>query len=155
MLYEAMLLFAVLFISNWLFSTLTQQRHALYLRHALQTWLFLVVSLYFIWFWTHGGQTLAMKTWRIRLVTHNGKPVKALRATARYLLAWLWILPGMVLAWVIGAKGAMLLWIPAANMLLWTLTIYFDPHRQFLHDRIAGTRIIDVSPEASVSKPVD
>jgi hypothetical protein len=49
----------------------------------------------------------------------------------------------------------MLLWIPAANMLLWTLTIYFDPHRQFLHDRIAGTRIIDVSPEDSVSKPVD
>ncbi|MGZ3237424.1 MAG: RDD family protein, partial [Burkholderiaceae bacterium] len=76
MLYEAMLLFGVLFISAWLFSTLLQQRNALYLRHALQYWLFLVVGVYFVWFWTHSGQTLAMKTWRIRLVTKNGEPVK-------------------------------------------------------------------------------
>jgi len=72
MLYEAMLLFGVLFIAGWLFSTLLQQRHALYLRGALQDWLFLVLGLYFVWFWTHRGQTLAMKTWRIKVVDKQG-----------------------------------------------------------------------------------
>lgn len=149
MLYESMLLFAVLFISNWLFSTLLQQRHALYLRHALQIWLFLVVGAYFIWFWTHGGQTLAMKTWRLRLLTGEGQPVRAKQAAGRYLLAWLWFLPGLAIAWLLGAQGWMLVVIPAANVFLWTLTAYLDPQRQFLHDRIAGTKVVRVAEATS------
>lgn len=145
MLYEAMLLFGVMFISNWLFSTLLEQRHALYLRHALQAWLFLTVTVYFVWFWTHGGQTLAMKTWRIRVLTSKGEELTTSRAILRYLLAWLWILPGLALAWALGAKGWMMIWIPALNLMLWTVTVYLDPQRQFLHDRIAGTRIVDAA----------
>lgn len=144
MLYEAMLMFGVLFISGWLFSTLLEQRHALYLRNVLQDCLFLVTGLYFVWFWTHRGQTLAMKTWRIRLVTCDGKEVTTRRAIGRYLLAWLWIVPGLAAAWALGAKNWMLVLIPAANVLLWALTIYLDPQRQFLHDRLAGTRIVSV-----------
>jgi uncharacterized RDD family membrane protein YckC len=147
MVYEAMLLFGVLFISGWLFSTLLQQRHALYLRNALQDWLFLVLGLYFVWFWTHRGQTLAMKTWRIRLVTRDGNEVRLKRAIGRYLLAWGWILPGLAAAWALGAKGWALVLIPTANMLLWALTIYLDPQRQFLHDRIAGTKVVKMAEE--------
>lgn len=143
MLYEAMLMFAVLFISGWMFSTLLQQRHALYLRGLLQDWLFLVIGLYFVWFWTHGGQTLAMKTWHIRLVTKDGKPVGLKRATGRFALAWLWILPGLAAAWAVNAKTWMLVLIPAANAALWALTVFLDPQRQFLHDRLAGTRLIE------------
>jgi uncharacterized RDD family membrane protein YckC len=148
MLYEAMLMFGVLFISGWLFSTLLQQRHALYLRNVMQDWLFLVIGIYFVWFWTHSGQTLAMKTWRIRLVTNAGQDVKMKRAIGRYLLAWLWVLPGLAAAWALGAKNWMLVLIPGANILLWALTSYLDPQRQFLHDRIAGTRIVAV-PEST------
>ncbi len=144
MVYEAMLLFGVLFIAGWLFSTMLQQRHALYLRSALQPWLFLVLGVYFTWFWTHGGQTLAMKTWRMRLVTNEGKPVQLWRAIARYLLAWGWFLPGLALAWILDAKGWMLLAIPVANMVIWACAIYADPERQFLHDRLAGTRLVKV-----------
>ena len=144
MVYDAMLLFGVLFISGWLFSTLLQQRHALYLRSALQDWLFLVIGLYFVWFWTHGGQTLAMKTWRIRLVARNGDRVSVQRAIARYFLAWLWILPGLGLAWLLGAKGWLMVAIPAANVLVWATTVYLDPHRQFLHDRIVGTSVVNI-----------
>lgn len=147
MVYETMLLFGVITISGALFSILFQQRHALYLRHALQAWLLLVVTAYFVWFWTHSGQTLAMKTWRIRLVTADGKAVDAKHAIGRYLLAWLWILPGLALAWAIDAKNWVLLLLPGANMLLWALTAYLDPQRQFLHDRIAGTRVISVDPD--------
>jgi uncharacterized RDD family membrane protein YckC len=149
-----MLLFGVLFISGWLFSTLLQQRHALYLRGALQDWLFFVLGLYFVWFWTHSGQTLAMKTWRIRLVTRDGEEVKTKRAIGRYLLAWAWVLPGLALAWALGAKSWIMVLMPAANVLLWALTIFLDPQRQFLHDRLAGTKIVrvaDIQKRASVS----
>lgn len=155
MLYEAMLMFAVLFISGWLFSVVLQQRHALYLRTAMQDWLFLVIGLYFVWFWTHSGQTLAMKTWRLRLETCDGKEVKIKRAIGRYILSWLWILPGLAAAWGLGAKNWMLILIPTVNVLLWALAIYLDPQRQFLHDRIAGTRIVsvpDAPPKTRVRK---
>jgi uncharacterized RDD family membrane protein YckC len=148
MVYESMLLFAVLFISDWLFSTLLQQRHALHMRHAGQAWLFLVLSMYFIWFWTHGGQTLAMKTWKVKLVANDGQAVKTGRAIMRYALAWLWILPGLVVASLAGAKAWGLILIPAANILLWAMTAFLDPQRQFLHDRMAGTRVIKSSAPA-------
>nr|WP_268793435.1 RDD family protein [Noviherbaspirillum sp. Root189] len=152
MLYESMLLFGVVFVSEWLFSTMLEQRHALYLRNISQVWLFLVIGVYFVWFWTHGGQTLAMKTWRIKLVTADGNAIGFKRAVGRHLLAWMWILPGFAAAWATGAKGWMLILIPAANVLLWTLTVLLDPNRQFLHDRIAGTRVIGVSDQAVKSK---
>lgn len=148
MLYESMLLFGVLFISGWLFSTLLQQRHALYLRHALEAWLFLVLATYFIWFWLHGGQTLAMKTWRFKLVDLSGRPVGIWRATFRFLLAWLWVLPGLALASTMSDRHWMLVLIPAGNLLLWALTVYLDPQRQFLHDRIIGTRLVNSTPTA-------
>jgi uncharacterized RDD family membrane protein YckC len=151
MVYESMLLFAVVFISGWLFSTLLQQRHALYLRNGLQDWLFLVLGLYFVWFWTHSGQTLAMKTWRIRLMTREGHAVTTKRAIARYFLAWCWIFPGLAAAWLLGAKNWSLAFIPAANVILWALTIYLDPGRQFLHDRMAGTKVVRVDDEPTKS----
>jgi len=146
MVYESMLLFGVVFIAGLLFSTLLEQRHALYLRHALESWLFLILGAYFVWFWYRGGQTLAMKTWRIRLVSKDGGTVHPLRALARFLLSWLWFMPGLALASLLGAKGWMLVWIPAANAAIWAATIYLDPQRQFLHDRLAGTRLIDLTP---------
>ncbi|MDB5774722.1 MAG: hypothetical protein JWP38_855 [Herbaspirillum sp.] len=145
MLYESMLLFGVLFIAGWLFSTLLQQRSALYMRHGLELWLFTVLACYFMWFWCHGGQTLAMKTWRVRLVAKDGGPVQPLRAASRFLLAWLWFLPGLAFASLIHAQTWLLVVIPAMNFLLWAATIYLDPQRQFLHDRLAGTRIISLS----------
>jgi len=152
MLYESMLLFGVLFLSGWLFSTLLQQRHALYLRHALEMWLFLVLALYFIWFWTHGGQTLAMKTWRFRVVDRHGAPLRLWRATWRFLLAWLWILPGLALAAAVHSRQWALVLIPAGNIVLWALSARLDKDGQFLHDRLAGTRLVDVTARTDTSK---
>ncbi|WP_404822427.1 RDD family protein [Noviherbaspirillum aerium] len=145
MVYETMLLFGVVFVAGWLFSTLLEQKHALYLRNMLQDWLFVVICLYFVWFWTHGGQTLAMKTWRLRVVTTSGDALGYKRALGRYLLSWMWILPGLAAAWALNAKTWMLLVVPMINVVLWALTAYLDPQRQFLHDRISGTRIVRVA----------
>jgi uncharacterized RDD family membrane protein YckC len=142
MVYEAMLLFGVLFVSGWLFSTLLQQRHALYLRGALQYWLFFVLALYFAWFWSHGGQTLAMRTWRVRLERLDGGSPGFFQSLLRYTLAWMWFLPGLLLAWLVGAHGWMLVLIPALNLAAWATTMFFDPNRQFLHDRLARTRLV-------------
>ena len=70
-LYEGMLLFGVVFIAGYLFSSLSQTRHALDNRPGLQAFLFLILGIYFTWFW-HRGQTLAMKTWHIRVVSATG-----------------------------------------------------------------------------------
>lgn len=145
MMYEGVLLFGVVAIAGLLFSTIFQQRHALYLRHALQYWLFFVVGIYFIWFWTHSGQTLPMKTWRMRLVTMNGQVVPLKRALARYFLAWLWFLPGLIIAWSLDAKAWTAVSIVLANVIAWALTAHVHPSRQFLHDRIAGTKLIQLS----------
>lgn len=145
MLYESLLLFGLLFIAGWLFGTLLQQRDALYLRHGLQYWLFIVIGVYFIWFWSHGGQTLAMKTWRVQLATTDGGPVSMRRATLRYLLSWLWFVPGLLLAKLLGVQTWLLILIPAANVVLWAALALLDPTRQFVHDRLAGTRLVQFS----------
>jgi uncharacterized RDD family membrane protein YckC len=61
-------------------------------RHALQAFLFVVFGMYFTWFWAK-GQTLAMKTWNIRVVDRAGRPLTQRRALLRYALSWLWFLP--------------------------------------------------------------
>ena len=144
MLYEAMLLLGVLFIATWAFSTLFQQRHALYLRDALQDWLFVVLGMYFCWIWTHGGQTLPMKTWNIRLVDRHDLPITWKRALARYALCWLWFLPGMAVARFLGAQGWMMLTLPAINFVLWAAASRLHPDHQFLHYHWAGTRLVTV-----------
>jgi hypothetical protein len=82
-------------------------------------WAIAVVSSYYLWFWTHGGQTLPMKTWRLRLCNQDGSPLGLDRALLRLVL--------LASGWGLG--GAHLLWA------------FLDRDKQFLHDRILGTRI--------------
>ena len=147
MLYESMLLFSVVFLGGWLFDTLTDSRHALKLRHARQAWLFLVIGVYFTFFWYRSGQTLAMKTWRIRLVSASGASVPIRIALLRYLLAWMWFLPAVAIDYAFALKGWTSIAVIGFGMLAWLLTSRLDPHRQFLHDRLAGTRLVD-TPKA-------
>jgi uncharacterized RDD family membrane protein YckC len=141
-LYEGMLLFGVLFIAAYLFSALTQQRHALIGRHALMAFLFLVLGIYFTWFWSK-GQTLAMKTWHIRVTDRQGQPLTQPRALLRYLLSWLWFLPPLALTapFDLTPGETSVLWI--GWVLVWALLARFHPQRQFWHDVLAGTRLID------------
>ena len=141
--YEGMLLFGVVFIAGYLFSALTQTRHALENRHAHQAFLFLVFGIYFTWFWAK-GQTLAMKTWHIRVVDREGHAISQPRALLRYLLSWLWFMPAWLAAWLAGWHQTKYL---LGGMLVWGL-FYAGisrllPQQQFLHDLICGTRVID------------
>jgi uncharacterized RDD family membrane protein YckC len=155
MVYETMLMLAVLFVAALPFAALLEQRHALYRRDDLQYWLFVVLGIYFCWFWRHGGQTLAMKTWRIRLLTREGSALSLKQAALRYVLAWLWFLPGLAAARYLHVQGWMLVLFPALNMALWILAIFLDPDRQFPHDRLAGTRLAQLPPMKAADKSTD
>jgi uncharacterized RDD family membrane protein YckC len=145
MLYEGVILFGIVFFAGYLFSALTQQRNGLTHHNLLAGWIGFVVGLYFVWFWTHGGQTLPMKTWRLRLVAANDTPVSAVRAIVRYALAWLWFLPPLALHPLLGLAVPQTLVIAAVWFVLWAATGRFGASRQFLHDRLAGTRIVEVT----------
>jgi uncharacterized RDD family membrane protein YckC len=121
MLYEAFLVFAVAFFAAWVFFFASGGRDATrgVLRLELQVFILAVLAAYFVWCWLRGGQTLAMRAWRIRLVDIT--PRKAL---VRFVLA-----------------AALL---PLS--ILWALV---DRDGQFLHDRLAGTRLIDARPTTS------
>lgn len=147
LVYEGVLLFGVVMVAGWLYSTLTQQRHALQGRIGLQAVLFVVLAVYFVWFWTHGGQTVAMKTWRVRVETIDGGPLAPWRALARYLLAWLWFLPSLLAVHLAGLSGGWVIGITLlAGMVTYAATCRLHPDRQFLHDVLCRTRLVDAPP---------
>jgi len=120
MIYESLLLTAVLFIASFVFHLIFRDTASPFFRPAFQLYLVVVAGTYFTWFWTHGGQTLPMQTWKFRVVTVDGKGVNLQRAVARYLFAVIGI-------FLFGCG------------IFWAL---LDRERQFLHDRLAGTRIV-------------
>jgi uncharacterized RDD family membrane protein YckC len=140
-MYEGMLMFGVVFIAGYLFGTLSQTRHALDNRLPLQAFLFVVFGIYFTWFWSR-GQTLAMKTWNIRLVDRNGQPVTQARAFARYLLSWLWFLPPLAALAPFGLTAGESVVIILGWVAVWAILSRFHPEQQFWHDALAGTRLI-------------
>lgn len=120
MLYESLLLLGVLAVTFIVPHLVIGMMWGLTLPgSALWLHLFLVFGAYFVWYWSHGGQTLAMQTWKIELRTVAGDIPSSRQAALRYLLAW----PCLT----IGGIG-----------ILWALG---DKDRQFLHDRLAGTRV--------------
>ena len=140
-IYEGLLMFGVVFLAAYLFSSLSQTRNAMDNRNALQAFLFVVFGIYFVWFWAK-GQSLAMKTWDIRVVDKQGHSITQKRALLRYVLSWLWFLPPLLGSWLYklpASEGAVLVlgWVA-----VWAVLARFHPDKQFWHDAIAGTRLI-------------
>lgn len=122
MVYESLLVLAVLFIASLPFLYLVGDAQGGWRHLAFQIYLVALLFAYFGIFWLRSGQTLAMKTWRIRLVGPDGGRVTLKLAAQRYLLAWVSLLPAGAGFW-------------------WALA---DRDRQFLHDRLLGTRLVRV-----------
>ncbi len=122
MVYELLLVTAVVFVASFLIMPVIGDMHAPWQRHLFQIYILGVLFAYFSAFWLRSGQTLAMKTWRIRLVQQNGDPLNFKQTMLRFVLA----LMGLMLA------GIGFCWA------------FFDRDKQFLHDRLAGTRLIRV-----------
>lgn len=148
MAYEAILLFGVVFLADYLLDTLTQSKHALALRHLRQAWLFVAIGFYFILCWRKKGQTLPMKTWNIQLVDKNGQTPGLGTLILRYILVWPLILAAAGLVHLaVAATGwasvNMFIVVAPFALFVWT---WLDPEGQFLHDRLLGTRLRNAPP---------
>jgi uncharacterized RDD family membrane protein YckC len=123
--------------------------------YGLKAWLFVVTGAYFVWGWTNSGHTLAMKTWRMQVVTAAGARLPLRTAILRYLLAWGWFLPALLVRALSGLHGkgetAALMAVGIAG---WALTAFLDRDRQFLHDRLAGTRLASLPKRAAPAAAV-
>lgn len=147
-LYDGALLFGVIFFSGLLYSILTRQGHALHGRYGLMAVAYVLMpALYFVGFWTHSGQTLAMKTWHLRVVDAAGQPLGWGRALLRYVFSWLWFLPALISVWAMGLHGAgAITGSLIAGMAAYLLIARLHPQRQFLHDAICGSRVVTHLP---------
>ena len=121
LLYEALLLLALLMIGALPFVLFAHGADRIAARPWFQLYLLALAGAYFIWQWLRGGQTLPMKTWRLRLVTRDGGPLTLRHGVQRFLFA---------------LAGS----LPFGAGFFWAL---LDRERQFLHDRLAGTRIVN------------
>jgi len=117
---------------------------------------------YFTWYWTKTGQTLAMQTWKVRMVDENELPLKRNRALIRYAISTLWLFP-TVLIYIL-FKFVFLL--PLGNwptielmfcmiLFFWPLTCLFDRQNpngpQSFADRLAKTKLILVKPSSEIN----
>jgi uncharacterized RDD family membrane protein YckC len=115
---------------------------------ALRVFALLVYGLYFVWLWSKRGQTLAMQTWRIRVVTLAGVPPSKVRALARFVACCVfWFLPATIAARLLQLPPWPSLGVAAAGVVVYALLALAEPNRQFWHDRLCGTRLIDVGRE--------
>ncbi len=119
MFYDAVLLLAILFLATAIalpFNGGNAFTADQYLYHA---WLLLVSFLFYTWFWTHGGQTLGLKSWKMVVLTESHQPVHWRQASLRFFSA--------LLSWACLGLG-----------FLWIL---IDLEKQAWHDKLSGTQL--------------
>ena len=130
-----------------LFTALTGNTHPLQSDAALRVIAFVIYGVYFTWFWSRRGQTLPMQTWHIRLVTLSGQPLTQQRALMRYLASCAWFAPATALA----ALNHWTRWDALAavgvGVVAYALLALLHPQRQFWHDALCSTQLIDAPPE--------
>ena len=148
LLYEQVLLFALAVVVALVFSPLVGQKHALTHRYGLMAAVGLAFAVYFVYFWSKSGQTLAMKTWHLRLVDKRGMPPAPSLALLRYLLGWLWCLPALFAVYLLGLQDstAHIFTSLLFGVIAYALLSRALPHRQFLHDVLCGTQLITFKP---------
>jgi uncharacterized RDD family membrane protein YckC len=151
--YEGLLLFGIGLIPGALgalFVALTGHQHPLQSDTALRVITLLIYAVYFTWFWSARGQTLPMQTWHIRVVTAQGRPLTQPRALLRFVASCAWFAPAAAIA----AANHWTRWQGLAaigvGVVAYALLARLHPQRQFWHDALCGTRLVDTRPSAPI-----
>ena len=119
MFYDSLLLLSALLIATALALMVTKGTLS-YHNPFFRTFLFLICFSFYAWFWLHGGQTLGMRAWRLRLQRFDGRAITIWQALLRFMVA----IPSLAM----GGLG-----------LLWMLV---DKDRLAVHDRISESTIV-------------
>lgn len=112
-------------------------------------YLYAVLGIYFVWYWTKSGQTLAMQTWRVRMIGMNGYNLTRRQALWRYIFGSLWLVPCVILQWMFHLeKWQIIEMLFTVALFIWPLSTFLDrrpdSERQGLPDRMAGTRLVEL-----------
>jgi len=108
-------------------------------------YLYGVLAVYFTWYWRRNGQTLAMQTWRMKLITDQGLPPNKKQALWRYVYGSLWIVPCLIVHAIYPLRGWQIIGLLfAVSLFLWPLSIYLDRKRQGIPDRLAQTKLVQL-----------
>jgi uncharacterized RDD family membrane protein YckC len=123
MLYESILVFAILFVAGVVYRALIGDPHSDFEQHLCFMYSWLITGIYFVYCWVRSGQTLAMQTWRIQLLGLDGKSLSLEQAVRRYMIASFSLMFfGLGFIWAI-----------------------FDREGLYLHDRFTGSRLVALS----------
>jgi uncharacterized RDD family membrane protein YckC len=144
MTYESVLLFGVIFVVTYAVLSLARWTYPMagLQRTILQAVLFFTLGLYFVYQWSRTGQTLAMKSWHLRLVDGSGRPPGIATAIARYILAWHLALPGVIWVALFGGNGVLDALVTVLGFAALLALALLDDQRRLLHDRFSATRIV-------------
>ena len=149
--YEATLLFGIALIPavlGTLFFAQTGQGHPLQGENVVRAFALVVYGIYFIGCWSVRGQTLAMQTWRIRVVAADGRRIGQARALARYAACCIgWFAPALLVAAALHLEPWPTLAAVALGIVFYALLALAAPGRQFWHDIVCGTRLVDTRGE--------
>ena len=156
-LYDSFLLIAVLFLAMAALLLISGGYEFQAGNPLITAYLFLVCFVFFGWFWTHGGQTLGMRAWKIKLQQKNGKPINWYHAALRFITALpAWILLCIGIALVSDIQLATYPWLNQQSLLTeWLIFIVGitwligDQWPDGWRDKFSGTRIVilDQKPE--------
>ena len=118
MLYDVLLLLGVLFAVSAVAVAINKgeavNHPVYYIALAIITFVF------FGWFWTHGGQTLGMRTWKIKIIGDDEAPLSWKHSFIRFL-------------------AAVVALLPAGIGLFWML---IDREQLAWHDKLSSTRLV-------------
>jgi uncharacterized RDD family membrane protein YckC len=117
--YDSLLLAALLFAATALILPFNSGHAFRPDQYFYPVYLIGVSFLFFGWFWTHGGQTLGMRAWKIKILTKDGKPIDWRQASLRFFSALLsWLIFGLGFWWIL-----------------------FDKQKRGWHDRLSETAV--------------
>ena len=148
--YEAMLLFGIALVPvlGTPFFAQTGQSHPLQSEGVVRAFALVVYGIYFVGCWSVRGQTLAMQTWRIRVVDGDGARLSQARALARYVACCVaWFGPATGVAAALRLSPWSTLGAVVLGIVIYALLALAAPGRQFWHDIVCGTRLMDTRGE--------
>src|SRR5687767_6023134 len=144
-IYESILLFGIIFMGALIYGIIFKQKNAMHYRLGLQLSIFIFIGIYFIYCWCATGQTLAMKTWGLKLQTIEGNLLNFKQAVLRYILFYiLWILPSLILGKILNMPKYYLYLILINICCNWIYIKFNFINQQSLHDKILKLEIIKI-----------
>jgi uncharacterized RDD family membrane protein YckC len=142
-IYESIMVFGVIVAVSIIYQITIQTffQKNYFSKINLQIIVFFILGFYFTWFWKHGGQTLAMKTWKIKLKTNSNQYLSLFEAWKRYFLCWIWVLPPLYFCKYTRSVFLYFIFI-ISWIIIYAFSSKLNRKKQFFHDIFCQTKIV-------------